>query len=75
MDVLTRRVWRWEVGRSLDQGDTPATLIRAILGGRRPEFHHSNSMVRYAVRASTDRLAGHAMAFIKAAVGKPEENG
>jgi transposase InsO family protein len=39
MDVFTRRVRGWELGRDLDQGLTLAALRRALRGGRRPEIH------------------------------------
>ena len=42
MDVFTRRVRGWELGRSLDQGLTLAALRRALRRGRRPEVHHSS---------------------------------
>ena len=42
MDVFTRRVRGWELGRGLDQGLTLAALRRAMRRGRRPEVHHSD---------------------------------
>jgi putative transposase len=75
MDVFTRRVRGWELGRSLDQGLTLAALRRALRGGRCPEVHHSDQGVQYAATAYTDLLAGRGVAISMAAVGKPEENG
>ena len=75
MDVFTRRVRGWELGRGLDQGLTLAALRRAMRRGRRPEVHHSDQGVQYAATAYTDRLAGRGVAISMAAVGKPEENG
>jgi putative transposase len=75
MDVFTRRVRGWELGRSLDQGLTLAALRRAMRGGRRPGVHHSDQGVQYAATAYTDLLAGRGVAISMAAVGKPEENG
>jgi putative transposase len=75
MDVFTRRVRGWELGRNLDQGLTLAALRRAMRGGRRPEVHHSDQGVQYAATAYTDLLAGRGVAISMAAVGKPEENG
>jgi transposase InsO family protein len=46
MDVFTRRVRGWELGRSLDQGLTLAALKRAMRNGRRPEIHHSDQGLR-----------------------------
>jgi putative transposase len=75
MDVFTRRVRGWELGRNLDQGLTLAALRRAMRGGRRPEVHHSDQGVQYAATADTDLLAGRGVAISMAAVGQPEENG
>lgn len=74
MDVFTRCVRGWELGRSLDQGLTLAALGRALKRGR-PEIHHSDQGVQYAATDYIDRLT-HANALISmAAVGEPRENG
>jgi transposase InsO family protein len=75
MDVFTRRIQGWELGRSLDQALALAALRRALRGGRRPEVHHSDQEVQYAATAYTDLLAGRGVAISMAAIGKPEENG
>jgi putative transposase len=74
MDVFTRCVRGWELGRSLDQGLTLQALGRA-LRGRCPEVHHSDQGVQYAATAYVERLAGLGVAISMAAVGAPEENG
>lgn len=74
MDVFTRCVRGWELGRSLDQGLTLGALRRA-LRGRRPEVHHSDQGVQYAATAYVERLAAVGAAVSMAAVGAPEENG
>src|ERR671939_484781 len=75
MDVFTRRVRGWELGRSFDQGLTLAALRRGMGRGRRPAVHHSDQGVQYATTTYTDLLAGRGVAISMAAVGKPEENG
>src|SRR3954469_14018152 len=75
MDVFTRRIRGWEMGRGLDQGLTLAVLRRAMRRGRRPEVHHPDQGLQDAATAYTDLLAGRGVAFSMAAVGKPEENG
>src|SRR5947209_19604543 len=75
MDVYTRRVRGWELGRSLDPGLTLAALRRAMRRGRRPEVHHSDQGVQSAATAYTDLLAGGGVALRMAAIGKPEEDG
>jgi transposase InsO family protein len=74
MDVFTRCVRGWELGRSLDQELTLAALGRALRRGR-PEVHHSDQGVQYAAAEYIDRLT-HANALISmATVGEPRENG
>ena len=75
MDVFTRRVRGWELGRGLDQRLTLTALRRAMRGGRRPQVHHSDQGVQYAATAYTDLLVSRGVAISMAAVGKPEENG
>jgi transposase InsO family protein len=75
MDVFTRRVRGWELGRSLDQDLSLAALRRAMRRGRLPEIHHSDQGVQYAATAYTDVLAGRGVAISMAAVGKLEDNG
>src|SRR5262245_4525828 len=75
MDVFTRRVRGWELGRSLDQGLTLAALRRATRRGRRPEVHHSDQGMQHAATAYAELLAERGEAISMAAVGKPEENG
>jgi putative transposase len=74
MDVFTRCVRGWELGRSLDQGLALRALGRA-LRGRRPEVHHSDQGVQYAATAYVGRLAAVGAAVSMAAAGAPEENG
>jgi len=75
MDVFTRRIRGWELGRNLDQGLTLTALGRALRGRRRPAIHHSDQGVQYAATAYTDLLTERGVAISMAAVGKPEENG
>lgn len=74
MDVFTRGIRGWELGRSLEGGLTLRALRRA-LGRGRPEIHHSDQGVQYAATAYTELLTGEEVAISMAAVGKPEENG
>jgi putative transposase len=74
MDVFTRAVRGWELGRGLDQGLTLAALGRALRRGR-PRIHHSDQGVQYAATAYVERLTAVGAAISMAAVGEPEENG
>ena len=74
MDVFTRAVRGWELGRGLDQRLTLAALGRALRRGR-PGIHHSDQGVQYAATAYVERLTAVGAAISMAAVGEPEENG
>jgi putative transposase len=74
MDIFTRRIRGWELGRSLEGSLTLAALRRA-LGWAHPEIHHSDQGVQYAATAYTELLASSGTAISMAAVGEPEENG
>lgn len=74
MDVFTRAVRGWELGRSLDGALTLAALARALRRGP-PAIHHSDQGVQYAADGYVRRLTGRGVSISMAAVGKPEENG
>ncbi|VTS00972.1 transposase : Integrase, catalytic region OS=Candidatus Contendobacter odensis Run_B_J11 GN=BN874_1700001 PE=4 SV=1: rve [Gemmata massiliana] len=74
MDVFTRVIRGWELGRSLDQGRTLAALGQAVRRSR-PGIHHSDQGVQYAAAAYVGRLTAVGAAISMAAVGAPEENG
>ncbi len=58
MDVFTRTIRGWHLGRSLDHGLTLEALRRA-LRTHCPEVHHSDQGVQYAATAYTDALRAH----------------
>jgi transposase InsO family protein len=74
MDVFTRSIRGWQLGRSLDQGLTLAALERGLVIGT-PEVHHSDQGVQYAAAAYVGRLRGLGVQLSMAAVGEPRENG
>ncbi len=74
MDVYTRLIRGWHLGRSLDAGLTLLALERA-LGTHRPEIHHSDQGVQYACSDYVAMLLGVGAQVSMAAVGQPEENG
>jgi len=55
MDVFTRCIRGWYLGRSLDQSLTLRALEQA-LASHTPEIHHSDQGVHYAASAYTTRL-------------------
>lgn len=74
MDVFTRTIRGWHLGRNLDQGLTLAALERALLVAM-PEIHHSDQGVQYAATAYVERLRQLDVQLSMAAIGEPRENG
>jgi putative transposase len=74
MDVYTRCIRGWHLGRGLDQELTLVALRRAFEHGR-PEIHHSDQGVQYAATAYVDMLNDSNVKISMANVGEPEENG
>lgn len=74
MDVFTRSIRGWHLGRNLDQTLTLAALERALAGAT-PEIHHSDQGVQYAATAYVARLQQLGVRLSMAAVGEPRENG
>jgi putative transposase len=74
MDVFTRCIRGWHLGRGLDQELTLAALRKALERGR-PEIHHSDQGVQYAAMAYVDLLKARKVRISMASVGEPEENG
>ena len=74
MDVFTRCIRGWHLGRSLEQELTLAALGMAFERGC-PEIHHSDQGVQYAATAYVDLLKTHEVKISMASVGEPEENG
>jgi transposase InsO family protein len=56
MDVFTRSIRGWQLGRSLDQTLTPRALQRALAHHPAPEIHHSDQGGQYAATAYTQLL-------------------
>ena len=74
MDVFTRNIRGWHLGRNLDQGLTLAALERALVVAT-PHIHHSDQGVQYAATAYVERLQALGVQLSMAAVGEPRENG
>ena len=74
MDVFTRLIRGWHLGRSLD-GTLTLTALERALAHRRPEVHHSDQGVQYAATDYVDRLRQAGAQVSMAAVGEPRENG
>jgi len=74
MDVFTRRIRGWQLGKSLDGTLTRDALERALVR-HVPEIHHSDQGVQYAATDYVDRLRDRGVLLSMAAVGEPRENG
>ena len=74
MDVFTRCIRGWRLGRSLDQNLTLRALERALIYYT-PEIHHSDQGVQYAATAYTARLQETGTQISMAEVGAAWQNG
>ncbi len=74
MDVFTRSIRGWYLGRSLEQTLTVTALQRA-LAYHCPEIHHSDQGVQYAATAYVELLQAQQIAISMADVGAAWQNG
>jgi putative transposase len=74
MDVFTRGLRGWHLGRSREPELTITALRRAFERGR-PEIHPSDQGVQDAATAYVELLRTAGAAISMASVGEPKENG
>jgi len=74
MDVFTRSIRGWSLGKVLDTSLTLAAFRMAFTLCI-PEIHHSDQGVQYAAQDYVDLLQKYEVHISMAAQGKPEENG
>jgi putative transposase len=74
MDVFTRNIRGWQLGRTLGQELTLTALQRA-LAHRTPSIHHSDQGVQYAAPRYVQTLQAAGVQISMAAVGNPRQNG
>ena len=75
MDVFSRAIRGWHLGRTLDQSLTLTALQRALAHGQTPRIHHSDQGVQYAAAAYVATLKQAAVAISMAEVGQAWQNG
>ena len=75
MDVFTRGIPGWHLGRSLDHTLTLTALRRALAKHPAPEIHHSDQGVQYAATAYTQALQDVKVKISMADVGEAWQNG
>ena len=74
MDVFTRAIRGWELGRDLEHSLTCTALQRALRCGR-PAIHHSDQGVQYVAQDYLDELRRAEAAISMADVGASWQNG
>ena len=74
MDVFTRSIRGWHLGRGLDQSLTLIALDRA-LAEHRPEIHHSDQGIQYAATAYVRMLRAADAEVSMAECGQAWQNG
>lgn len=74
MDVFTRSIRGWHLGRSLD-GELTETALRRALKLGTPEFHHCDQGVQYAAGGYVELLGEVGTAISMAQVGEAWQNG
>lgn len=75
MDVFTRGIRGWHLGRTLDHTLTMTALERALGSYPAPEIHHSDQGVQYAATAYTQMLQNVKVQISMADVGEAWQNG
>ena len=75
MDVFTRSIRGWHVGRVLDYTLTLTALRRALARYPAPEIHHSDQGVQYAATVYTQALQDAKVCISMADVGEAWQNG
>jgi transposase InsO family protein len=74
MDIFTRSIRGWHLGRSLEQELTLTALKRALEKSI-PEIHHSDQGIQYAAPAYVDLLDANDIVISMADVGQAWQNG
>lgn len=74
LDIYTRAIRGWALGRSLE-GQLTQTALKLALKDHCPQIHHSDQGVQYAATAYVELLLAHHIQISMAAIGKAEENG
>lgn len=75
MDVCTRAIRGWHLGRTLEQTLTMQALLKALSTEHCPQIHHSDQGLQYAASAYTELLQAQGIRISMAEVGEPTQNG
>jgi transposase InsO family protein len=74
MDVFTRCIRGWHLGRGLDHSLTLTALNQALVS-HQLEIHHSDQGVQYAATGYVEVLKARGVEISMAGVGEPRQNG
>lgn len=74
LDVFTRSIRGWHLGRGLDLSLTLIALHKAM-SQNTPEIHHSDQGIQYSAPAYTEILLAAGVQISMAEVGEPKQNG
>jgi putative transposase len=74
MDLFTRAIRGWHLGRGLDQSLTMTALEKALQKAQ-PEIHHSDQGVQYAATEYVETLWQAGVQISMADIGDPTQNG
>ena len=75
MDVFTRGIRGWNLGRALDERLTLTALESALRHHPAPTIHHSDQGAQYAATTYATLLLNRQVRISMAAVGDPTQNG
>lgn len=74
MDLFTRAVRGWHLGRNLTEELVHMALEKALARHPAPRIHHSDQGVQYLAQGYIRLLESHGIQISMAAVGRPTEN-
>lgn len=73
LDVYTRCVRGWHVGKTLSQSLSITALKKALANGK-PNIHHSDQGIQYAAKGYTDLLDADSIQISRSEAGCPTQN-
>lgn len=75
MDLYTRAIRGWHLGRTLGEELTYLALEQALTRHNPPAIHHSDHGIQYLARRHVDKLQEQQAQISLSAIGRPTENG
>ena len=75
MDLYTRAIRGWHLGRTLGEELTYTALEQALTQHRAPAIHHSDHGIQYLTRGYVDKLQEQQTRISLSGIGRPTENG